>query len=90
MIDDWLASGAIPPIQIQRLAVKNISIMRATMTQYTVTREELEDYGNDTLKLLNEGKLNVKIHKVYELKDTQQVHKDIESRSTTGKLLIKL
>ncbi|KIV93891.1 hypothetical protein PV10_05070 [Exophiala mesophila] len=84
------ASGAIPPFNIARLAAKNVSIMRSTLMNYIVTREELEYYANDLLDLIKNGKLNIRIHKIYDLKDAATAHKDLEGRKTTGKLLLKL
>lgn len=57
--------------------------------QYVVTRDELEHYSNLLFDYLRDGKLKVNIHKVYDLKDVQQAHKDLEGRLTSGKLLIK-
>ena len=57
---------------------------------YIVTREELEYYANDLLDLIKNGKLNIRIHKIYDLKDAATAHKDLEGRKTTGKLLLKL
>lgn len=83
------ASGPVPPLNIQLLARKNTKIMRATVMQYLVTREELEYYTGLLFKYLEKGTLKVNIHKVYDLKDLQQAHKDLEGRLTSGKLLIK-
>ena len=63
--------------------------MRATLMQYIVTREELEYYANMALGLVKDGKLKVKIHKVYELKDAAKAQDDLEGRGTMGKLLLK-
>lgn len=84
------ASGPIPPFNIAKLSAKNISIMRSTLMQYIVTREELEFYANGVLDLIKAGKLNIKIHKVYPLSEAVTAHKDLEGRRTTGKLLLKL
>ncbi|KIW21343.1 hypothetical protein PV08_01923 [Exophiala spinifera] len=83
------ASGAIPPFNIAKLSAKNVSIMRSTLFNYIVTREELEFYANGVLDLIKSGKLNIKIHKIYPLKDAVLAHKDLEGRKTTGKLLLK-
>ena len=83
------ASGPIPPFNIAQLAQKNTSIMRSTLMNYIVTREELEHYANMAMGLVKDGKLNIKIHKVYDLKDAAQAHDDLEGRGTTGKLLLK-
>lgn len=83
------ASGPVPPMNIAILAKKNTKIMRATMTQYLVTREELTYYTGLLFDYLQSGKLNVEIHKIYDLKDVQQAHNDLEGRLTSGKLLLK-
>jgi len=84
------ASGAIPPIQIGRLTAKNISIMRSTLMNFIITRHELEYYANGVLDLVKDGKLKIKLHKVYPLSEAQQAQEDLEGRRTTGKLLLKL
>jgi NADPH:quinone reductase len=83
------ASGPVPPINLALLSKKNVSIMRSTLMNYIVTREELEYYANQSLKLVKEGKLNVKIWKTYDLKDAKTAQDDLEGRGTTGKLLLK-
>lgn len=84
------ASGPVPPIQIQTLAPKNISIMRATLMSYILTREELESYASEVLGLIKDGELKINVHQAYELKDAKQAQDDMEGRKTTGKLLLKL
>lgn len=56
---------------------------------YIETREELEYYVNELFGLLKSGQLKVKIHKIYPLEQVVQAHRDLESRKTTGKLLLK-
>ena len=63
--------------------------MRSTLMQYIVTRDELEFYANGVLDLIKAGKLKIKIHKVYPLKEARQAHEDLEGRRTTGKLLLQ-
>jgi len=41
-------------------------------------------------ELFVEQKLKTKVYKVYDWKDIAQAHKDIESRVTTGKLIITI
>ncbi|EXJ55184.1 NADPH2:quinone reductase [Cladophialophora yegresii CBS 114405] len=84
------ASGAVPPINIARLTAKNLSIMRSTLMGYIVTRKELEYYANGVLDMVKDGKLKIKIHKVYPLAEARQAQEDLEGRRTTGKLLLKL
>ena len=80
----------MPPLQIARLAPKNISVMRATVMSYIVTRDELDGYASEVLNLIKDGKLKINVHKAYDLKDAKQAQDDLEGRLTTGKLLLKL
>lgn len=83
------ASGPVPTFPIARLSLKNTKIMRATVMQYLVTRDELEHYSSMLFEYLRSGKLKVNIHGIYEAKEIQRVHQDLEARVTSGKLLIK-
>ncbi|KAK3826372.1 MAG: hypothetical protein JOS17DRAFT_686757 [Linnemannia elongata] len=84
------ASGAVPPVNIMRLAEKNIRLMRTTLFQYITTREEFDTLSSELLGLVAEGKLQFAIHKVYPIQDVKQAHDDLEGRKTTGKLVLKL
>ncbi|KAG9324290.1 hypothetical protein KVV02_004579 [Mortierella alpina] len=84
------ASGAVPPVNIMRLAEKNIRLMRTTLFQYITTREEFDALSSELLQLVAQGKLDFAIHKVYPVQDVKQAHDDLEGRKTTGKLLLKL
>ncbi|KAF9192432.1 NADPH:quinone reductase [Haplosporangium sp. Z 767] len=84
------ASGAVPPVNLLRLAEKNIRLMRTTLFQYITTREEFDALSSELLQLVGEGKLEFAIHKVYPIQDVKQAHDDLEGRKTTGKLLLKV
>ncbi|KEY66298.1 hypothetical protein S7711_02761 [Stachybotrys chartarum IBT 7711] len=83
------ASGAVPPVNILRLGAKNLSLHRPVLNPYIEERQDLERYTTELFELIKSNKLKVGIHKVYELADAASAHTDIESRKTTGKLLIK-
>lgn len=82
-------SGAVPPFLISRLAGKNIKLLRPTLFNYIATREEYEGYCGELFDFILKDKMNVKIHETYPLADIQRAHADIESRKTTGKLLLR-
>ncbi|KAI7819549.1 hypothetical protein BC939DRAFT_400378 [Gamsiella multidivaricata] len=84
------SSGAVPPVNIMRLAEKNIRLMRTTLFQYITTREEFDALSSELLQLVAEGKLDFAIHKVYPIQDVKRAHDDLENRRTTGKLLLKI
>ncbi|KAM4058905.1 zinc-binding dehydrogenase [Hirsutella rhossiliensis] len=83
------ASGAVPPVNILQLGQKNVKLMRPVLYGYVAERKDLEKYTSELFDLVTSGKLNVVIHDVYPLKDAARAHTDIESRKTSGKLLIK-
>lgn len=83
-------SGPVPPLTIARLAAKNVKVLRPSLFNYIHTREEFEQYTAELFDFIIKDKLNVRVHEVYPLSDIQRAHTDIESRKTTGKLLLKL
>jgi NADPH:quinone reductase len=83
------ASGPVPPFPVAKLSVKNISVLRPTLMNYTFTREEFEHYANELFKVVKSGELKIRIHDIYKLEDAAQAHRDLEARKTTGKCLLK-
>ncbi|KAK2053451.1 NAD(P)-binding protein [Colletotrichum caudatum] len=83
------ASGAVPPFDILKLGQKNLKVMRPVVNNYTATPEELAKYSGELFDMITSGKLKVAIHKVYPIQDVKSAHADIESRKTTGKLILK-
>lgn len=73
----------------RRLSAKNIKLLRPSLFGYLATREEFETYTKELLEFIEQGKLDIKIHEVYPLKDAARAQDDLEGRKTTGKLLLK-
>ena len=69
-----IESGKLTSPSCRKLAAKNSKLMRATVMQYIVTREEFEYYGKEVFKMLGDGALKIKFHNVYPLKDVAQCH----------------
>ncbi|PTB64656.1 NAD(P)-binding protein [Trichoderma citrinoviride] len=84
------ASGPVSPVNILQLGPKNIRLMRPIVNGYVAERADLERYTSELFDLVLSKKVEVKIHKIYSLKDAAQAHIDLESRKTTGKLLLKI
>ena len=78
------------PLSILKLSAKNVRLMRPTVNGFVAKREDLERNTTQLFDLVREKKLNVRVHEVYPLADVARAHTDIESRKTTGKLLLKL
>ena len=84
------AGGAVPPIDPLALSARGSLFMtRATLTHYTATREELLWRANDVLNAVMQGKLTVHIHRILPLAEARRAHELLESRQTTGKLLLR-
>ncbi|KAG5976513.1 hypothetical protein E4U58_003345 [Claviceps cyperi] len=83
------ASGAVPPVNILKLGAKNVKLVRPVLFGYITERKDLEAYSRELFTLVASGKLDVVIHDVYPLSEVARAHVDIESRKTTGKLLIR-
>ncbi|KAF2188350.1 NAD(P)-binding protein [Zopfia rhizophila CBS 207.26] len=89
MVSFGNSSGAVDPFTIGRLSAKNVKLLRPTLFNYIVTREELQQYAAELWEFITKDKMDVRIHDVYPLKDVVRAHQDIESRKTTGKLLLQ-
>ncbi len=83
------ASGPVPPVDPMILTQKgSLFLTRPSLGHYIATREELERRATDVLNMISAGKLKLRIAHIYKLQDAQQAHRDLESRKTTGKLLL--
>ena len=82
------ASGPVPPLTIARLTAKNAKVLRPTMMNYLVTREEKDKYGNELWDLVGKPDFKLEVHEVYPLSEIKRAHQDLEGRKTTGKLLL--
>ena len=83
------ASGQVPPIDPQRLnAGGSLYLTRPTTAHYIATRDELTWRAGDILGAIASGTLDLRIGGRYALGDAGKAHADLESRRTTGKLLI--
>ena len=83
------ASGPVPPFDLMQLTKHgSLYVTRPTLQNYVATREELEQRSHDVLQMIVRGDLKLRIHKTYPLEQAQQAHRDLEGRTTTGKLLL--
>ncbi len=83
------SSGPVPPVEPQKLsAAGSIFFTRPTLADYIRAREELVQRAHELFGAIANGKLHVRIGATYPLADAAQAHRDLESRKTTGKLLL--
>jgi NADPH:quinone reductase len=83
------ASGPIEPLDVERLrAAGSLYVTRPALPDYTATREELLGRAAEVLGWVADGRLDVRIGGRYPLAEARRAHEDLESRRTTGKLLL--
>lgn len=89
MVSFGNASGAVPPFQPLVLSQKgSLFLTRPSLAHYCATRDDLLWRAGDVLGWIDDGKLTVRIHKIYKLPEAPQAHTDLASRGTMGKLLL--
>lgn len=83
------ASGPVPPVDPQRLnSAGSVFLTRPKLGDYVATREELLWRAGEVFSGIRDGSLRIIIGGRYPLADAAQAHWDLESRRTTGKLLL--
>ena len=82
------ASGVVPPMDPRRLAQGSLFLTRPGIADYTATREELLWRAEEIFGAVAAGTLDVHVHDRYPLAEARRAHEDLESRKTTGKLLL--
>lgn len=84
------SSGPVPPVDPQRLnAGGSLFLTRPSLAHHIADRAELEWRAGAVLGKVADGSLDVRIGGRYALADAGQAHADLESGTTTGKLLIE-
>jgi NADPH2:quinone reductase len=90
MVSFGNASGAVPPFPVTLLAGKgSLYVTRPTLANYISTRAELVERANALFDVVKTGKVKIEPSKRYKLADTQQAHRDLEARKTTGSVVLQ-
>ena len=83
------ASGPVQPFEPLKLSQGgSLFLTRPKLADHIATRTELEQRAGEVLGWVRDGKLKLRIFREYPLAEAAQAHRDLESRKTTGKLLL--
>jgi NADPH2:quinone reductase len=82
------ASGPPEPMDPRKLAPGSLFLTRPTLHDYTSTRVELLQRAGEVLSLVADGRISVHVDDRYALADAPEAHRAMQSRGTTGKLLL--
>jgi NADPH2:quinone reductase len=79
--------GEVPVVPLRELP-NSIRVCYPTFFDHIPTREALLAHSAELFGLVADGKLRIGIGARYPLADAARAHRDLESRATTGKLLL--
>ena len=84
------SSGPVPPIDPLLLSQNgSLFITRPTLGDYAATPDELQWRAGEVLDSVASGKLRLTIDRELPLADAAEAHRLLESRATTGKLILR-
>jgi NADPH2:quinone reductase len=83
------SSGRVPPFDLQILNARgSLFVTRPTLRDYTATRAELLERAGDVLGGIARGELKLRIDRAVPLDKAADAHRALESRETSGKVLL--
>ncbi|WP_213803499.1 quinone oxidoreductase [Granulicella sp. dw_53] len=83
------SSGAVPPFDLVRLSTMgSLHVTRPRVKDYIAERWELLERSTEVLQGVSAGTLKLRVEHIYPLAEVAQAHRDLESRKTTGKLIL--
>ncbi|MDR2172898.1 MAG: quinone oxidoreductase [Burkholderiales bacterium] len=83
------ASGAVPPFEINMLAQKgSLFVTRPSLFSYADSRSALLAMSEELFSLMQSGKVQTVLRHRFPLKDAAEAHRLLESRSSTGAMVL--
>jgi NADPH:quinone reductase len=83
------ASGDPDPVPPRRLGqLGSLYVTHPSLGDYTATREALLDTAYDLFNMVMSGKLRIDIGTTYPFTEAPRAHADLESRKTTGSIVL--
>ncbi|MFL4474014.1 quinone oxidoreductase family protein [Paeniglutamicibacter sp. MACA_103] len=83
------ASGQVPPFDLQRLnAHGSLTVTRPKVADFLLDAQERRWRSGELFELVSAGKLDVRIGARFPLAEAGAAHRALESRATTGKVIL--
>lgn len=82
------SSGPIPPVNLRVLSAGSLYVTRPKLGDYIATPEELAWRAGDLFRWIGAGELDVKIDSTFPLERAADAQRRIESRESSGKILL--
>ena len=91
MVTFGQSSGPVGEIDPLLLAQKgSLFLTRPSLANYVSNPVELQKRSSDIFSWMAAGRLKVLIHRQYPLNEAAAAHRELESRGSTGKLLLRI
>jgi NADPH2:quinone reductase len=91
MVSFGNASGPVPPISLGQLSQKgSLHVTRPSLNTHLATREAAREMTDELFAIVASGKVVIDEPRRYPLEAAAQAHRDLESRATTGALVLIL
>jgi NADPH:quinone reductase len=85
------SSGPVPPFDPAELAKGgSLFLTRPSLAHYALDRKELLERAGDVLSWISKGELELTIDRKLPLGEAAEAHRLLESRKTSGKLLLEV
>jgi NADPH2:quinone reductase len=85
------SSGPVPPLDPAILNARgSLFLTRPSLAHHILTRDEILWRVGDLMNYVASGIVSVRVGGTYPLAEAAQAQKDLESRKTTGKLILKV
>jgi len=89
MVSFGNASGPVSPVNLGILAAKgSLYVTRPTLATYIAARADLVARSHALFEIVKSGKVKIETSGKYKLADAAEAHRDLESRKTTGSVIL--
>jgi NADPH2:quinone reductase len=83
------AGGPIPPFDTTRLVqAGSVYLSQTSLVHYARSPQELRARATDVFDLVQSGKVQVHVGGRYALADARSAHQELQSRRSSGKLIL--
>ncbi|MHB1690322.1 MAG: quinone oxidoreductase family protein [Thiomonas sp.] len=90
MVSFGNASGPVPPVTLTDLAAKgSLYVTRPTLMTHIADRDTLEQMAAELFAVVGSGQVKPLIGQRFALRDAAQAHIALESRATTGSIVLE-
>ncbi|KAK3447364.1 hypothetical protein EUGRSUZ_A02908 [Eucalyptus grandis] len=88
MVSFGQSSGNPDPVPLSALAPKSLFLARPSVMHYTSSRDELLEAAGEVFASVASGVLKVRVNHRYPLSEAAKAHADLESRKTSGSVVL--